>query len=712
MSFLQGTRKAAGTLLLAVVSILMDGCGHHESRVAYGNPPVVIISIDTVRADHLPLFGYTKVETPNIDALAKDSILFTNAWSAVPLTFPSHASMLTGLLPPESHVRNNIGYTLDPALLTIPKALKARGYDTGAAVSAYVLRGNLGLGQSFDFYDDTIVSKPGAPVGSLQRSGSETATIAEEWIGAHSGKPFFFLFHVFEPHSPYEPREPYRSRFASAYDGEIATADEIVGGFLQKLKQSAVYDRAIIVLMSDHGEGLYEHGEPEHGIFLYRETLHVPLMIKLPKGERGGERDDAMVSLIDIFPTLAELTGAAGPSGAKGRSLLHHGPADVTRRVYSESLYGRIHLGWGELRSLTGGGYQYIAAPKPELYDLRKDPGELKNVLSEDRRTYASFRDELGEYGSRIELPTQIDPEEARKLAALGYLGGGAAPASGPLPDPKDRIGEIAQMVAAANLMRNGKVDDAVKAFKVIVTQNPRLADAWNQLGDALEAQGRYEEAAAVYKKAIETTPELGGEFGLRLGSVLLKMERFDDAEKHAELGEKTNAGSSHLLRSRIALARKNFRAAEEQARAAAVDPYSRTAATVLLAQTLAQEERAAEALTLIEKVEVEARARHEEPVESLDLVRGDALARMQRYDEAITAFRREIAAFPHDRQAYASMYIVYMLQGKTADGRAALEALVEANPNRRAMEFAAHTAEVLGDTAAMNEWTRRAKGR
>jgi len=663
---------------------------------------VIIISIDTLRADHLPSYGYKDVETPAIDALRKDAILFSNAYSAVPLTFPSHTAMLTGLLPPDNKVRNNIGYTFNPALPTIPMALKRHGYDTGAAISSYVLRGNTGLARVFDFYDDDIASKPNAPVGTLQRSGFETAAVAARWIGEHRERPFFFMLHLFEPHSPYEPIEPYRSKFRSPYDGEIATADQIVGEFIAGLKQQGIYDRAIVILMSDHGEGLNQHGEPEHGIFVYRETLHVPLMLKLPGSARAGETDGAPVSLIDLFPTVAELTGSVHPPALKGKSLMHHDANDNSRRLYAESLYPRIHLGWSELRTLVGSDYQFIQAPKPELYDIRKDPAEANNILETERREYAQFRDELGGYGSKIELPAQIDPEEAKKLAALGYLSSRAPAQSGPLADPKDGISQIAGMIAATRLMHEGKLDEAAAAFRAILAKNPRLSDAWSQLGEALETAGRLEEAAAAYRQAIELTPELATEFGMKLGAVLLKLDRLDEAEQHALLGAKTNPGG-------VALARKQWGKAQQEARVAAADRYTHLAGSVLLAQIYAQQNRPQEALALVQEVSDEASQKKLGPIETLEFVRGDALAREQRFDDALAAFRNEIERFPHNRQAYASMYVVYMLTNRPAEAHAALDALAAANPTKSGLLAAASTAETVGDRAVAAQWRQRA---
>jgi len=697
--------------LLLLAALVAAGCHRGaESRSHYPGAPVIIISIDTLRADHLPMFGYGNVETPALDALRKDSILYTNAFSAVPLTLPSHTAMLTGLLPPSNQVRNNIGYRLDPALPTIPKTLKSKGYDTGAAVSAYVLRGSAGLAASFDFYDDGVVTKANMPVGTLQRPGSDTAAVAKRWIGEHKGKPFFFFLHLFEPHSPYEPVEPFKSRYSSAYDGEIATADQIVGDFIDDLKSKGLYDDTIIILMSDHGEGLSEHGEPEHGIFLYREAIHVPLLVKLPKRDRAGETDAAPVSLVDLFPTITELTEATPPAKLQGRSLLHHDASDAQRRVYSETLYPRIHLGWSELRSLEGAQYHYIEAPRPELYDMNSDPGEKQNVLADQRRTYAAMRDELTKYSSEITLPTHMDPEEAKNLAALGYLGSAAGKSAGPLPDPKDRINEITEMMAATKLGSLGKHEAAIAAFRHISEENPRLTDAWQQLSTELEIVGRYDEAAEACRKAITIAPDLAGEFGLRLGALYLKLERFDDAEKHARLGEKVNYGSSHVLLARIALAKKDYAKASAEAQLAERDEFAHLPALVLRAQIEGQQDHAQRALEIAQEAENEAAERHLGNVETLNFVKGDAYARMQRFDDAIASFKREIELFPLDRQTYASLYVVYMITGHPAEASQALEAMAAASPSRRTYLFAAHTVEAVHDVRAAEEWRRRAQ--
>jgi arylsulfatase A-like enzyme len=251
-----------------------------------------LISVDTLRADHVPAYGYRGVATPNLDSLARDSVLFSNAYAHVPLTLPSHASLLTGLLPPRNGVRDNYGYTLPPGVETLAGVLQKARYATGAAVSSAVLSRDSGLNRGFDFYDDQVDA-----AGRAERDGARTVEALLPWVQEQRNRPFFAFLHLFEPHAPYEPPEPYRSRYRSAYDGEIARADEILGTFLDRLRQWGLYERALVIFFSDHGEGLSDHGEREHGVFLYREAIHVPLLLKLPGNRRAGETVAAPVAL-------------------------------------------------------------------------------------------------------------------------------------------------------------------------------------------------------------------------------------------------------------------------------------------------------------------------------------------------------------------------------------------------------------------------------
>ena len=286
-------RRAALSGLAAVV-LAVAACGRSGGPVApprFPGAPVVLVTIDTLRADRLPMYGYGKVETPALDALRKDSVLFEQAYAHVPLTLPSHASVFTGLEPGMHGVLDNSGYRLPAGEPTLAELLKAKGYATGGAVSAAVLASRSGIARGFDFWEEKVEAKgPVSMLDFVERPGWETSRLLLDWLRPHAGEKFLAFLHVYEPHAPYTPPEPFRSKYADRYDGEVAASDAVVGAFLEELKKLGVYDRAIVVLLSDHGEGLGDHGEDEHGVFLYREAIQVPLLVKLPSAGAGRSR--------------------------------------------------------------------------------------------------------------------------------------------------------------------------------------------------------------------------------------------------------------------------------------------------------------------------------------------------------------------------------------------------------------------------------------
>ncbi len=387
-------REAAVLSCLVLAGCLLAGCARGPAARQFPGAPVVIVSIDTLRADHLPAYGYAAGETPHLDRFRKEAILFENAYTPAPLTLPAHVSLFTGTLPFVHGVRDNLGYRLNAkAHPTLAGLLKAKGYATGAAVSAYVLRAGTGLGDDFDLYDDHIAAPSGVDaLGRVQRSGNETLALVKPWLAGVKDRPFFLFFHVYEPHAPYDPPEPFKSRHALPYDGEVAASDAVVGGLLDELRRLGVYDRSIVIVLSDHGEGLGEHGEDEHGILLYRWALHVPLLLKLPGAEKAGTTVREPTGLVDVLPTVAELVGLPAPKDLAGRSVFAKGGE---RRLYAETYYPRLHLGWSELRALVDDRWQYVEGQKRELYDLGADPRQLTDVLAGNGELGRSRQKEL-----------------------------------------------------------------------------------------------------------------------------------------------------------------------------------------------------------------------------------------------------------------------------------------------------------------------------
>ncbi|HEY2090882.1 MAG TPA: sulfatase-like hydrolase/transferase [Thermoanaerobaculia bacterium] len=676
--------------LLLLLTLFVFGCARHESRT-FAHAPVILVSIDTLRADHLPAYGYKNVETPAIDAFRPDAILFENAYSHVPMTLPSHVALLTGLLPPSNGVRNNLGYTLDArAHPAVSNVLAQSGYATGAAVSAYVLRGPTGLANCFETYDDVIPARAGVAVGDLSRPGNQTIAIAQQWIAGHRAQPFFYFVHLFEPHTPYEPIEPFRSRYSSAYDGEIATADSYVGAFFDWLKQQKIYDDALIIVLSDHGEGLGDHGEQEHGVLLYRETLHVPLLIKLPHAQNASATVREPVQLIDVAPTILGAVGVATPKAMTGASLL--GVIPAARSIYSETFLPRIHLGWSELRSLVNDRFHYIEAPRPELYDIVSDPAEKSSVVDAQRRAYAQLRAAMEPYRTAAAAPANVDPEEAARLAALGYIGSVRTQnTSGPLPNPVDHIGELERMKDATRLEQTNDTGGALKIYQSLTAANPRFTDAWLREAAAYDALGDLPKAIETYKHAIEVAPELADGIAISIANLQFRTGDLAGAEAHARLAMPRSPGAGHMILAHVALARHDAATAEREARASMEDTTHVRDGAVVLAQVLTAGGRLDEALRTIDGIQRDA-----SPVENLEATRGDILARMQRNSEAEHAFQSELQNFPHNLDAYTKYAILLASEGRAADARADLDAMQRVNPGPAAQRAASSTRKLL----------------
>lgn len=688
-------------LVAALGPLLALGCAAERGtpRLADGTP-VVLISIDTLRSDHLPAYGYAGVETPALDRLRADSILFEHAYSHIPLTLPAHGSILTGLLPPEHKVRDNIGYHLETSGIPyLPRLLQARGYATGAAVSAYVLRSTTGLATGFDFYDDEVQVVSGAALGNLQRAGKDTLLAAWAWLEDVHLDPFFLFFHIYEPHSPYSPPEPFASRYRDApYDGDIAEADRVVGLLLDRLRRLGVYDSALVILLSDHGEALGEHGQPAHEILVYREVIQVPLMVKLPGAARRGTAVARPVQLIDVLPTVADLLGFEAGAPLRGRSLLAD-DVEGERRIYAESFYPRLHFGWAEQQTIVTDRHQLVRGPNEEIYDLATDPAQVDNIVRRHRRLAAELGREIDAVAGSFEGPAETDPEVAAKLAALGYLGGTFdRDADGPRADPKEKKEVLEAMTRGLEQLAAGELAGAVDAFQRVVDAEPELVDAWQHLGKARARSGDFDGSLEAYREALRLS---GGAPQVALSAAELFFERgeLDEARRHAELAVDSHPVAWDLL-AQIALRQGDLAAAERHVDAAVETRGTRVGPLVTAAQLRLEQGRLDEALELTRRAESEFGERDDRQVlRGLYFTRGTALARQGKAGAAIEAYRTEIRRQPDLLPPYSHLALLHALVGDTAEVGPLLRDMVETNPTPAAHAEAVRVLRQLGDS-------------
>jgi arylsulfatase A-like enzyme/Tfp pilus assembly protein PilF len=499
---------------------------------------VVLITIDTLRADHVGCYGYKQIKTPNIDGLAADGARFERAFAVVPVTLPSHTSMLTGTYPMLSGMHDFSGNKLSPLQPTLASVLKQAGYQTGAVIAAAVLDSRFGLNQGFDFYYDHFDFNrlDEANLDQMERPGNVVADVALDWLAKNSQNKFFLWMHLYDPHFPYRPPEPYSREYAAQpYDGEIAFADEQVGRLLRFLKEKGIYRNTVIVLCGDHGESLGEHGEKTHGFFIYNATMHVPLIIRLPENAAARVVADP-VSLVDLMPTVLGAVGLEIPSQVQGRSLLpqlrdvrdhddlhrddlhHDDQAGRDRVLYGETYLPRLHFNWSELRGSESTKYHFIDAPRPELYDLAKDPGEVRNLFTEKKAVSEEMRAKLAgmirDYSAGKELAekTGLDPDLMERLKALGYAGfsGGGDPtiSSRNLPDPKDRIATYELISDAIADSQHGRFQEAIDNLKNVVKTEPNSVPAHYLQGLDYYRLKMYPQAVDELEKTVQLSPD------------------------------------------------------------------------------------------------------------------------------------------------------------------------------------------------------------
>ena len=662
MTFPSAQLKAALVRAAVVFALAMSWAVSAEGRdsaPAFPSPSVLLITIDTLRADHVGCYGYARVETPAMDGLAAEGVRFENAFAQAPITLPSHAVILTGTYPMFSGVRDFTSPRMPLNIPTLAEMLRRKGYRTAAFVSSYALNSLWGLNRGFDVYDDDLGLEPGRSndLFLVERRGDRTVDRLLAWLNQQASAPFFVWLHLYDPHSPYRPPEPYLSKYAShPYDGEIAFDDAQVGRVFTRLKAMQRFGAMAVLLLSDHGESLGEHGEDEHGFFIYNATLRVPLILKMPGNSPVAKTIAQPVGAVDVAPTIAQLCGipAAETRSFQGRSLLpafSSAPASEDASVYAETYYPRDSFGWHELRGLLNSRFVYIDAPRPELYDLQHDPGESHNLAATDASLAASLREKLEEMERRYSgrtpsTPAQPDPETVERLRSLGYVSSESSAATQNDPhraDPKDKVETLHRILHASDLRRMGKYAEAEEMLATLEETEPALYVVPFERGENLLAWAKPQQALPEFGRALSLNPTFD--------QALLGLGR-----AHFLLGQDKPAAES--LELALHLDPRNF-----LARLALAKVYWRQNLPAKAEPELAQVVK-----------------------EHPELPEGNAdyaiiLAKLGKYREAMPHFERALAAQYRDAVLYNYLGISYGELGEPGKAREAYQQAVALNP-------------------------------
>ena len=508
-------------------------------------PNVLLITLDTTRADHLPLYGYGAVSTPNLDELGRKGVVFEQCATASPLTLPAHCSIMTGYYPPYHGVRVNGNNALRDDQTTLAEVFSASGYRTAAFIGAFVLDGRWGLKQGFEHYDDQFDLKKykQLDLGTVQRRGDEVVNSAMGWLNKNKDQPFFVWVHLYDPHLPYEPPEPYFSKYdyyppVSLYDGEIAFMDEQIGRLCSWLKENGLERKTAVVLVGDHGEGLGDHGELAHGYFIYDYAVHVPLIVVSSHSALHNIRIPAQVSTVDIFSTISGLAGIKPPP-TQGRSLLDMmlGKKDKEIPAYSESLSPNLHYGWSPLLGLRTSQFKFIDAPRPELYDLKQDPKELADVQNRYPEIGLNLKRELDSIVEKISMgapepeAANLDSETLQRLAALGYIGSSVKVKTRPakdLADPKDKLEVYELIQQAGDFLNHEKYSEAAANLEHALSLEPGIPQALLLLSTCYTELGKKEEAKKLLDEILRRDPN-SIQALIGLANILLEEDRDED---------------------------------------------------------------------------------------------------------------------------------------------------------------------------------------
>ena len=628
--------------------------GRLWSGLGVEKPNLLLVTLDTTRADHIASYGYGGVKTPNLDGLAARGVVFEQCATTTPFTLPAHSSIMTGMNPTYHGVRINGDVALSDAQTTLAEVLAGQGYTCGAFIGAFVLDGRWGLKQGFAHYDDyfDLAKYKRIDLGYVQRPGNVVTDSALAWLDGQKDKPFFAWVHLYDPHQPYDPPEPFKSEYkdrgpVGLYDGEIAFTDAQVGRILDWLAAQGLDKKTLVVVIGDHGEGLGEHGEGSHGFFIYDSTLRVPFIIATPFDRFKGERVLTQVTSVDVFPTVLDLLGVKNAPACQGRSLLDDmiDPKKAKDEpAYSESMAPNIQFGWAELHSLRSSRYKFISAPRPELYDVVLDPGETRNILNDQPAVARGLKADLdrliAETGRNAPKPqaANLDRETTARLAALGYIGGTSARKAqgGTLADPKDKLAVFEAIQASAELIFGGKYAEAVKGLEAILKEDPNASQALLLLSQCYMELGRNADAQAALDVVLRDDPE-NTQALVSLANILMETGKGEDA---------------------IAVCKRTL----------AVDPNNNQA-SALIGEVYLADKKNAEALPFLEKaVELQPKLGQN----NLNLAA--CLIGLKKYDRAETLLREVLKDTPKFPMAEFNLGLLYEEQGNWAEARRAYE--------------------------------------
>lgn len=653
---------------------------------------VILITLDTTRADRIGCYGFPGGETPTLDLLASRGVRFERCYAQTPLTLPSHTSIMTGTLPMFHGVRDNGGFLVPHQMKTMAELFKDKGYATGAFIAAYVLDSKWGLNQGFDTYFDRFdLSKfKRISLGTVQRPGNEVLDEALPWLEKKRENRFFAWIHFYDPHTPYEPPPPYDERYAAhPYLGEIAFTDSQVGRVWQFLEANDLVRSTLLVIAGDHGESLGEHEETSHGFFVYQSAIHVPLIFITPFAPFQGRVAARVSALTDILPTVCEMAGLPIPAEVQGRSLVpffSRPKHDDSSLAYSETYYPRFHYGWSELRSVQNAEYKLILAPVPELYDIVRDPKEQNNLVYLEKGVFEDLSAKAEAFiaaSSRNAYETdysKIDEETREKLAALGYIGSFADPAKlkgKKLGNPKEKITVFNELSRARELGMGDKPDEAIAIIKGLIAVDPDITDAYFSIGNIYFQQQKFHEAIDYFKQVLERKPD-DTFAAINIALSYEGLGKFDEAEQFIldYVAKGFEESQLYFMLGSMNFAQKKYdKAIPYFEKCLSLNAESASSHNFLAAIAIVMDDLAPAEDHLRQAIQVNPR------LENVHYNQAQIEEKRGRMKEAIAEYLKELEISPKHFKALYNLSRLYRIVGQEEEEFDALQKAIETNP-------------------------------